>query len=489
MQRNRRFQIFSLVLVSGLFLALLAHAYVGLFTRYWYDDFCTAASLREKGFIGFQRFWYVTWSGRFSYHLLVSLTELIGPSVVPFLPAFALTGWAVAATWTIYQLFLIISFPNPFLSSLVTALTLVFATIHSTPDVVQSLYWQTGMLTYLAPLILLTIYLGAFVFAVPKKPSGRALVCWSILSALVTFLAGGLSETYSVLQVAVLGVSLIASSICFPKPFRRVAISMTMGGLLGAVLALTIVALAPGNKNRLAAFPAPPTSALFKSTISYTLYFIERCTRRSRATALLSLLLPCWLVLSPRLFSDKNSQAVSAANLILGTAAKLIALSFIVTCFLIGVCFLPVYLVSREGLPGRGQVIPTFVLIVFMMFSGFLLSLAFQVYFRRSPKPLFLTVISAIVFILATWVPFRAALQTFALGRTARMYAAKWDALEHQIRVDARNGQTELVVPVINANNWGLGCGRIGMLPGPDPAEGANRCLASYYGIKSVRTE
>src|SRR6202008_4712661 len=101
--------------------------------------------------------------------LLVSISEFIGPRAVCFLPAFALTLWVVAATWTIYQIFLIVNFPNPLLNSLVTGLTVVFATIHSTPDVVQSLYWQTGMLTYLVPLILLTIYLGALGVALQKK--------------------------------------------------------------------------------------------------------------------------------------------------------------------------------------------------------------------------------------------------------------------------------------------------------------------------------
>lgn len=47
--------------------ALLAHAYVGFFSRYWYDDFNTVAVLRALGFLGSQRYWYLNWSGRFEF--------------------------------------------------------------------------------------------------------------------------------------------------------------------------------------------------------------------------------------------------------------------------------------------------------------------------------------------------------------------------------------------------------------------------------------
>src|SRR6266511_290193 len=288
---GHRFSILNFILVLGFFAALLAHAYVGLFTRYWYDDFCTAAILRDRGFLDFQRFWYVTWSGRFSFHLFVSLAELIGPRTVSFLTALALTLWLAAATWAIHQIFLTIRFPCP-------------------PDVVQSLYWQTGMLTYLAPLILLTMYIGGFLLVLRKQPGRHAFWPLSVLSALITFVAGGLSETYSLLQVAGFAVLLAATVAYFPTPFKRLGLSLAATGLFGAIIAFSIVVVAPGNKNRLAAYPQkPPATSLVKSNTSYTMYFIERHTRRSRATALLSLILPAWLVLSVRLFRAENSDS------------------------------------------------------------------------------------------------------------------------------------------------------------------------------------
>src|SRR6266496_167258 len=465
---GHRFSILNFILVLGFFAALLAHAYVGLFTRYWYDDFCTAAILRDRGFLDFQRFWYVTWSGRFSFHLFVSLAELIGPRTVSFLTALALTLWLAAATWAIHQIFLTIRFPCPRISALVMGLTVVFLTIHSTPDVVQSLYWQTGMLTYLAPLILLTMYIGGFLLVLRKQPGRRAFWPLSVLSALIAFVAGGLSETYSLLQVAGFAV------------------------LFGAIIAFSVVVVAPGNKNRLAAYPQkPPATSLVKSTTSYTMYFIERHTRRSRATALLSLILPAWLVLSVRLFRAENSDSPFGREVGTRIIMKVIGLSSIAALFLIAICFLPGYVVSSEGLPLRAQVVPQFLLIAFMMCSGFLLTLASlnSIHFDARLRPFSLTTISLVVVVLITLVPVRAAWKTFALGRTARTYATNWDEIEREIREARSNGATGLILPKINANNWELGFGRIDMQPGLDPTDGPNRCLAQYYHLESVRAE
>ncbi len=489
---GHRFSILNFILVLGFFAALLAHAYVGLFTRYWYDDFCTAAILRDRGFLDFQRFWYVTWSGRFSFHLFVSLAELIGPRTVSFLTALALTLWLAAATWAIHQIFLTIRFPCPRISALVMGLTVVFLTIHSTPDVVQSLYWQTGMLTYLAPLILLTMYIGGFLLVLRKQPGRHAFWPLSVLSALITFVAGGLSETYSLLQVAGFSVLLAATVAYFPTPFKRLGLSLAATGLFGAIIAFSIVVVAPGNKNRLAAYPQkPPATSLVKSTTSYTMYFIERHTRRSRATALLSLILPAWLVLSVRLFRAENSDSPFGREVGTRTIMKVIGLSSIAALFLIAICFLPGYVVSSEGLPLRAQVVPQFLLIAFMMCSGFLLTLASlnSIHFDARLRPFSLTTISLVVVVLITLVPVRAAWKTFALGRTARTYATNWDEIEREIREARSNGATGLILPKINANNWELGFGRIDMQPGLDPTDGPNRCLAQYYHLESVRAE
>ena len=76
--------------------ALAAHAYVGLFARYMADDYCTAGTVRTAGLLETQRHFYLAWSGRFSFTWTVSLVELLGTGVVPYLPLDKLRSKATA---------------------------------------------------------------------------------------------------------------------------------------------------------------------------------------------------------------------------------------------------------------------------------------------------------------------------------------------------------------------------------------------------------
>src|SRR5205823_1540978 len=111
------------------------------------------------------------------------------------------------------------------------------------PDLPQSLYWQTGMLTYLLPLVLATLLIGWIAQGVSTGHAG-----WreAVLCGLLTFMAGGLSEAYLIPQdvalTLALGVSLVAK--------RRRAAVLLSAALAGGVLALAAVVLAPATPGR-----------------------------------------------------------------------------------------------------------------------------------------------------------------------------------------------------------------------------------------------
>src|SRR5882762_10522954 len=129
------------VLLTIAFLgALLAFAYVGHFTRYMADDYCIAVDLRNVGFMRAQRIWYTSWTGKFSYMFALSLAELIGPAIVPFLSLLALTCWLAAAIWSVHQLALMAGWPRPFKTSLFLSGFILFATLNSAHNLVQSFY-------------------------------------------------------------------------------------------------------------------------------------------------------------------------------------------------------------------------------------------------------------------------------------------------------------------------------------------------------------
>src|SRR5262249_53570200 len=136
----------SLALAAALGLALAVHGLVGAYGRYIADDFCWAGILRTEGFFNAQLHWYMDYSPRYAFTFLVNLTELAGPGIVPALPAAAILVWLIALSWNFAQ------FGIPTLPAIILAEVAALASLQTAPDLPQSLYWQTGLLTYLLPL-------------------------------------------------------------------------------------------------------------------------------------------------------------------------------------------------------------------------------------------------------------------------------------------------------------------------------------------------
>src|SRR2546421_13129396 len=92
------------LLAASLVLALAAYGYIGFFSRYMADDYTTRRAVNSLGLLGAQTYWYMNWTGRFSFTFAVSLLGLIGPRVVQFLPALLLASWCAATVWAVHQL-------------------------------------------------------------------------------------------------------------------------------------------------------------------------------------------------------------------------------------------------------------------------------------------------------------------------------------------------------------------------------------------------
>src|SRR5207253_10529101 len=182
-----------LVLGAAMALPLLVYAWVGSFSRYTADDYCWAGVLRTEGFINAQVAWYTAYSPRYAFTFLVNLVELAGPAIVPALPALAIVVWVAVLTWSLRQLDVRLAKQQRTVPAFVLAELVALASLQTAPDLPQSLYWQTGMLTYLLPLVLATFLIGWI-----RRGSTR---WWALLvSGLITFVGGGLSETYLVPQ-------------------------------------------------------------------------------------------------------------------------------------------------------------------------------------------------------------------------------------------------------------------------------------------------
>src|SRR5579884_3359032 len=195
------------VLAAALLVPLGVNAFIGWFSRYQSDDFCTASIAATRSFFDAQAYWYTAWSGRFTFTALVTGAEDIGSWTPRVLPAVLLLAWIGVGWWALLPIGRHLGWPRPPLATPLVSELIPFATLAAAPSVGQSFYWQTGLLTYTLPLVLATWFVGGMVHSVVA--GSPRLRWWAVLaSAGWGLLTGGLSETTLTVQVACLGLGL-----------------------------------------------------------------------------------------------------------------------------------------------------------------------------------------------------------------------------------------------------------------------------------------
>src|SRR5690348_7199125 len=184
----RRAGAMVVLAASGVALAILALR--GIFVRYNADDYWTASVVVRRGFWQSQSFWYQRWSGRFAYTFFIGIVERIGPRIVPVLVPLMIVAW-LAATYALLKR-LCVEYPAAL------AAVIVYAAAEGAPDVPQSILWQTGLLTYVFPIVGLTAWLATTI--------DRDRVQW--YDAAVPFVLAGFSEGNTLLQMSALALLL-----------------------------------------------------------------------------------------------------------------------------------------------------------------------------------------------------------------------------------------------------------------------------------------
>ena len=247
-------------LLLALFCApLVTHIYLGSYSRFIADDFCSSAAARSQGILRGSLYWYINWNGRFSANFLDSLFGYIGPAATPFA-----TGLAITACFIVLALAVAQIVPSGedsearLLQSGIIAAMVLFAVLHVIPLVGQSLYWGQGMRSVVPPLIFGTGYVA--VIANRNKSLDNAGPLWFITATLLPFIAVGFAETYFAVQTAAIVFALVIPVVFkrYVLPHKRNYFVLLIAGLAGSLTGSLIMFIAQGNKFRQSAFPPPP---------------------------------------------------------------------------------------------------------------------------------------------------------------------------------------------------------------------------------------
>ncbi len=454
---------------------LLVLMYLGIFSRYIADDYCTASRALSQGVIGSTVWWYNNWAGTYTNWLLKAIVAVIGPVSASLLPLLVLVLWFIALTWALHGIGRLAGFSRSFYGAVLLASLIIYATFDGTPSLIQSLYWIGAVIPYTLPLIPLTLSIAFFArtlrYAGETYPPYGAL----IIVALVTVVSGGLYQVYAVFQIAVLGLVGLGLIFRALDHFKRRTLPVFTVALVSALVALAVVAVAPGNTVRQALFPhqfSLPELAV-QAVIVSAGYIVLAIGVFSPLPLLITVIVsgllayqlkPANLQLSPKLLR------------------KLMALSAGVALLLIMACLLPALYGLGTAPSSRAYVMPQFVLVSTAAFWGILMGCGLKRLPRRLPLALRFVGIAGITLLLVVG-PLASTWQALEQVHGFRMYAAEWDARDQDIREAALQGQRQVEVRTLTVDLGAMA--RLDVI-GANPQDWVNQCAADYYGLESL---
>ncbi|GJM44975.1 MAG: hypothetical protein DHS20C21_18170 [Gemmatimonadota bacterium] len=451
---NRRL---SWVITVLLLTPLVILAYSGRFVRYAADDFSTAEVAGRMNAVEAMFHWYTSWSGRFSFSFTMTLLERFGASTVQVLPAFFITAWISSLAWGLSPLWDRAA-AGARGTALQAAIVIVHCAVFSVRELEQVFLWQTGMVTYVAPLVLLPV-------AVRLATDGRegpARNLAMIGAAILVFIAGGFSETYAAAQVvlcsALLGVSLLRRTTALPSKVWGVL-------LASATVSLLLIAAAPGNRVRSSLLaPGPALPELVMMTTLYTAKLIARFVVSSWAQVVVALL-----------FALVMAESTRVCMRVAEVRRRHIAGGVALTLLLVAACVAP----SAYGLsgppPGRALIIPYAALLFCVLLAGFIGACttgAGRPSARGRAKSV---LVGGLLLVAAGSCWFES---TVGLSRLAGLetYANAWDQRDRLLAGSDREDVT------IRWMRSPFGLEEVG----PDPDHWVNRAVANYYGLRTV---
>jgi hypothetical protein len=389
--------------------ALAVLGYRGIYLRWFADDYWIAGVTATHGFWGGQAHWYRIWSGRYVFTFLQTVLVSIGPRASIILVTLTVLGMAGALRtrlrWPL-------------------ALAMTWAILLCTSDVPQSLLWQTGLLSYTIPLAAFAWWIGS--------AAGRNELRW--FDFVVPLASGGCSETGVLAQIVVCAIAFAA--------WRRKPI---LAALFASMVSLAIMAAAPGNLVRKAAYPPMPTMPrVIVATMSDAgAFFVDTFASAGMALVL--------VFIASALFAPRVSRRL-----------LIVAVLCAVVCVL--VTFAPAEALVLTALPQRARIVPYAFLVAAVAAAG--AAVPWQERWRR---PL------AAALIITSFVPLITAVQMARDIPQARRFASQWDRFDAFLR--ASRGRKVFVDHAP---------GMVGTLlfVAHDPA--LNKSMSDTYGLQSL---
>src|SRR5512142_861259 len=102
------------------------HAYLGTYSRFMADDYCSASESLRLGVLRAAWFWYRSWTGRYSANVLDATFGALGPGITPIVTALVLALWLAGLFASLLMITKSRGTDRPLLLSLALAAAILF---------------------------------------------------------------------------------------------------------------------------------------------------------------------------------------------------------------------------------------------------------------------------------------------------------------------------------------------------------------------------
>ena len=462
----------KLVLIVGLVIALAGvglFAYLGYYNRYWADDWCYNADFKNLGFLetvhGYS--YNVTYTpSRYSVTIFAGLIQAFETLGMQLMTPLTILFWVAGLFFLFYNIARIAGYRLSRLKVLMLAALIVYFSIYLSPHIYQSVYWRTGMLTYTSPLVFIP---WIFVSILWQANRGKPTPLLTAFTFILAILGGGFSEASSTVLVSTLGLyTLLAGIGAYQKrPWARQTFIPALVGLIGAIIAISLLIFAPTTQIRKERYGEPTgLTELVVMLYQYTYAFFVLSIKDYQ-----NLLLIVTSLFTGFLFFPSRQKGNKPTNILLVAVVVGILGVLMVTASLAPSAYV------EKGFPAeRTVIIPRFIAVFTFVVSSYLAGFALRELFKaRWLENL------VIVLLLASFVfPAYTLTVTAAKVPVYAQRAQAWDQREAAIQTALANGAEYVDVYAIDSFSVG---GLRDFDPKGKKGFWITKCAMDYYGI------
>ena len=466
MKRNDLSTIVFMLLPPGFVVAL--YSYLGYFSRFIADDFCSFNDARRFKLLRYIWHWYNNWGGRYSSIATDNLLDKIGVDGLRFVPLVVLLLWTFAISAACRKLLQkTVANDISIWASMSFGVLIIFVTVSTSPGVETALYWWSGMRTYVPPLISLTLHLAFLFWAMDRASGGKQMLSFSLFSFLLALFSGGYNETFTVVQFLFFLEVMILCVALGRMRFADRLFRLPASAVAGSALALAIMIVSPGAARRQTFFPPNPDlmTILKITSTGYPDYLFQLFGSLDNILAYVALVvMATWI----------GTHTKTTAGL---SGKVLFSISLASSVFLSLAAILPSVYGLGKMPAQRTLIVTTYIVVLGLASAGLMIGrqLTRSTSFikpRYLHTGLFLLVLISIP--SAAWVTFGTVYEKREIYAS---FAREWDELDSRIKQASQRGDESITIPVLQG--W-----MRADHPNENPKFWATRCYSDYYGIQ-----